>query len=85
MVSRVPSTGLPRGCDCHKVSANRSWIRSSGASSRIPISSRITVRSASTSDLEISEFWTMSHRYSTAMGRSRSRTREWYVVDSFAL
>ena len=71
---------LPQAC-----SAKRLWTTSSGSSSCIAISSRMTSRSASTSSAASVELVTMSPSTSMVIGRSSSRTRAWKQVYSLAV
>ena len=83
--SIVPAIGRPSGPLPQACPANRLCTTSSGSSSCIAISSRITSRSASTSSAAISELVTMSPSTSTASGRSSSSTRAWKQVYSLAV
>ncbi len=68
-----------------QASAWRFVTTSSGSSSCMAISSRMTSRSASTSSGVIAEEVIMSPSTSTASGRSTSRTRAWKQVYSLAV
>ena len=81
----VPAIGRPSGLSPQACAANRLWTTSSGSSSCMAISSRITSRSASTSSGSSSELVSMSPSTSTASGRSSSSTRAWKQVYSFAV
>ncbi len=83
--STLPAIGRPSGESPHAWCAKRLCTTSSGSSSCMAISSRITSRSASTSSPVSSELVIMSPRTSTASGRSSSSTRAWKQVYSFAV
>src|SRR6476469_522529 len=83
--STVPAMGRPSGEEPHAFSAKRFPTTSSGSSSCMAISSRITSRSASTASAVTVEEVSMSPSTSTASGRSSSRTRAWKQVYSFAV
>ena len=82
----MPAIDRPSGVPLpHACSANRLCATSSGSSSCIAISSRITSRSASTSSPVSSELVIMSPSTSIASGRSLSSTRAWKQVYSLAV
>src|SRR3954451_4447521 len=85
MDSSVPAIGRPSGVSPHACWAKRLCTTSSGSSSCMAISSRMTSRSASTSSGASVELVIMSPRTSTASGRSWSRTRAWKQVYSLAV
>src|SRR4051794_27861325 len=85
MEETVPAIGRPSGESPHASDENRLCATSSGSSSCMAISSRITSRSASTSSAVRSDDVTMSPSTSTASGRSSSRTRAWKQVYSLAV
>ena len=78
----MPAIGRPSGVSPHAWWAKRLCTTSSGSSSCMAISSRMTSRSASTSAAVMVEAVTMSPSTSTAVPRSSSRTRAWKTVYS---
>ena len=74
----LPAISRPSGCRANSAPANTSCTRSSGVSSRIRISSRITWRSDSTSSERNAGDHTMSERMSSA--RSRKPVGDAHVV-----
>ena len=82
----MPAIDRPSGVPLpHACSANRLCATSSGSSSCMAISSRMTSRSASTSSPVSSELVIMSPSTSIASGRSLSSTRAWKQVYSLAV
>ena len=77
--------GRPSGVSPQAWWANRLCTTSSGSSSCMAISSRMTSRSASTSAGVIVEAVTMSPSTSTAVPRSSSSTRAWKTVYSLVV
>ncbi len=71
----VPSTERPSGCFGYSAAANSSWTMSSGVSSRMRISSRITWRSESTSSGRNAGDQTTEERMSAATSSWSSGTR----------
>ncbi len=77
--------GRPSGCSGQNASQNSSITRSSGVSSTMLISSKMTFFSLVSSVGSKSGFSTMSPRISTASGRCSSSTFRWNEAYSFAV